>query len=200
MSDDIDLIKHRMRSARTLEGVGGAKLWNIPGVVYPDEMLAHPHKRHRVTLVSAPPKNYISSAAAAAMLGNSRSACRAYLHKHRVRSVMVAQRGGAAVNYYPLRSVQRLAESRPPIVTEPPAGCIDSAATRALLQVGRSTLFRYIQRGRLEEIKVRYRAKGCTREKEFYPLEQVQKLAARAAKARALTEAYEKALAELNDI
>lgn len=176
--EDIDIIKNHLRGARTLQGVGGVKLWNIKGVTYPKEMLASEQKKlpqRRDT----PPKGWITAKEAAAILGTKTpSAARAYLQNHKVRRVIVPQKGGPPRNFYNPKTVQKLAAQRPP-KAQAPEGWVDSVTARKLIKVGRSTLYRYVARGSLTEMKVRHEGYPRLNEKCFYPLEEVTALAER---------------------
>lgn len=176
--EDIDLIKNRLRNARTLQGVGGVKLWNIEGVTYPKEMLASEQKKLPQRRDS-PPKGWITAKEAAKILGcTSSSAVRAYLHRQKVRGVIVSQKGGPPRKFYNPKTVRKLAAQRPALA-QAPEGWVDSETARSIIKVGRSTLYRYVQRGSISEMKVRHSGYPRLNEKCFYPLEEVNALAER---------------------
>lgn len=166
---------------RTLVGVGGVRLFDIPGVVYPKEMLrpARGMNRGSGKPYDKVPRWGIDTATAAGMLHSSRSSARAVLHRHKVGYRLVAVSGGPPRLYWRRSQVEALAARRGPLVKQCPARMVDSVTARAMLGVGRSTLYRYVHRRLLHEKQVRLVTARGTRVKAYYLRSEVAKLAAR---------------------
>lgn len=166
---------------RTLIGVGGVRLFDLPGVVYPKEMLrpARGMNRGSGKPYDKIPDWGISTAEAADMLRSSRSSARAVLHRHKVGFRLVAPDGGPPRLYWRRSQVEALAARRVPMVKQCPKRMVDSATARTMLNVGRSTLYRYVQKKLLHEKQVRLVTPKGTRLKAYYLRAEVAKLAAR---------------------
>lgn len=166
---------------RTLIGVGGVRLFDLPGVVYPKEMLrpARGMNRGSGKPYSKIPDWGIDTAEAAAMLRSSRSSARAVLHRHKVGYRLVSAQGGPPRLYWRRSQVEALAARRLPMVQGCPKRMVDSATAREMLGVGRSTLYRYVQKKLLRERQVRLMTPRGTRQKAYYLRSEVAKLAAR---------------------
>lgn len=166
---------------RTLIGVGGVRLFDLPGVVYPKEMLRPARGMNRG---SGKPYNKIpdwgiDTAEAAKLLRSSRSSARAVLHRHKVGYRLVSVQGGPPRLYWRRSQVEALAAHRMPMVKVCPKRMVDSATAREMLGVGRSTLYRYVQKKLLHERQVRLVTPKGTRLKAYYLRAEVAKLAAR---------------------
>lgn len=166
---------------RTLIGVGGVRLFDIPGVVYPKEVLHAPRGMNRGSgkPYDKVPEWGISTAEAAAMLHSSCSSARAVLHRHKVGYRQVAENGGPPRLYWRRPQVEALAARRAPLVKGCPRRMVDSATARAMLKIGRSTLYRYVQKKLLHEKQVRLVTPKGTRLKAYYLRAEVAHLAAR---------------------
>lgn len=166
---------------RTLVGVGGVRLFDIPGVVYPKEMLrpARGMNRGNGKPYDKVPSWGIDTATAAGMLHSSRSSARAVLHRHKVGYRLVAVEGGPPRLYWRRSQVEALAARRGPLVKQCPSRMVDSVTARTMLGVGRSTLYRYVHRRLLHEKQVRLVTPRGTRVKAYYLRSEVAKLAAR---------------------
>lgn len=166
---------------RTLVGVGGVRLFDIPGVVYPKEMLrpARGMNRGNGKPYDKVPSWGIDTATAAGLLHSSRSSARAVLHRHKVGYRLVAVEGGPPRLYWRRTQVEALAARRGPLVKQCPARMVDSVTARKMLGVGRSTLYRYVHRRLLHEKQVRLVTPRGTRVKAYYLRSEVAKLSAR---------------------
>lgn len=176
---------------RTLLGVGGARLIDMPGVRYPESML---HGRRGSDESSGkayalPPAWGMSSRQAAEALGVSVRTARALLNRHKARYRLVLQRGRPACLYWERNVVKRLLASRMPLVRKIPAKLCSAAEACCILMVARSTLFRYVKQGALQEYKIRYATDSGVRLLSHYLRADVRRLAARrnAARVRALS-------------
>lgn len=166
---------------RTLVGVGGVRFFDMPGVVYPKEVLRVPRGMNRESgkPYTKIPSWGIDTATAAKLLRSSCSSARAVLHRHNVGYRRVAVQGGAPRLYWRRSQVEAIAARRGPLVKQCPARMVDSETARQMLGIGRSTLYRYVKRKLLHEKQVRLVTARGTRVKAYYLRAEVAKLAAR---------------------
>ena len=174
---------------RTLRGVGGVRLIDMPGVIYPESMI---HGRKGTDRASGkpyamPPPWGISSRQAAEQLGISVRAARSMLNKHKVKYHLVAQRGSPPCMYWDKRVVSRLVAKRAPLVCKIPEKLCSAGEACVILQVSRTSLVRYVQMKLVKEYKMRHVRESGVRVESYYLRAEVRQLAARrrAAKARA---------------
>lgn len=174
---------------RTLKGVGGVRLIDMPGVKYPESMLRAPKGTDKASgrPYTRPPSWGISSREAAELLGISVRATRALLNRNKTRYQLVQQESGGACMYWDKRVVERLRARRAPVVRKVPEKLCTALEACCILMVARSSLFRYMKSGLLKEIKVRQVTETGVRSVSYYVRSEVRLLAARkkAAKARA---------------
>ncbi len=163
---------------RTLRGVGGVRLINFPGVVYPPEVL-----KARAGCDSSNGQPYtqrpswgISSRDAAELLHCSESAARIALHKKRVRCRTVREPGASACLFWDCRQVKKLAAARLPIHTTVPPKMVDSQTAADMLQVGRSSLYRYSKKKWLHPLRLRLQTPSGLRIHVYYRRDEVLKL------------------------
>ena len=166
--------------SRTLLGVGGARLFNLPGVIYPKEMLItkvglnqRSGKPYRV-----PQSNWgVTSNEAAKLLHCTPSAARSLLHRHRVPFRIVGAEGQSLRFFWNKKRVQALVAQRLPIAIKSSLTLIDAAEAQRILGVGRSTLYRYERRGKLNVTKVRCPSPKGLHPCTLYIREDVERLA-----------------------
>lgn len=166
---------------RTLIGAGGVRLIDLPGVVYPKEMLQNGRAQRRGTRANAYdriPSWGISTPEAAQLLHCSCPSARMLLHRRRVHSRLVETRRGVQTLYWRREVVEQIAAQRAQIATKAPARMVDAEQAVNMLEVGRSTLYRYVKKHLLHEKKLRILTDRGTRLKTFYPRAEVAKLAA----------------------
>ena len=142
---------------RTLRGVGGVRLIDLPGVNYPPEMLRvrAGHDRSSGRPYTEKPDWGISTREAAQMLACSESAARIAMHKKRIRCRLVREPGSPVRLFWNRKQVEKLVAQRLPIVESVPAKLVDSETAVTLLRVGRSSLYRYSERKWLHPIRLR---------------------------------------------
>ena len=175
---------------RTLKGVGGARLIDMPGVTYPESVLTgrkgidqrsgKPHAR--------PPEWGISTREAAEMLGISTRATRALLNRLNSEYRLVACPGGGACMYWDRRVVERELDNRIPLVRKQPEKLCSASEACYILLVARSSLSRYVQRGLLKEHRIRLATPTGVRVLSCFLRSEVRNLAARKEAARAREE------------
>ncbi len=164
---------------RTLRGVGGVRLINLPGVVYPPEMLRAPEscdQKKKEAIHTQRPEWGISSRKAAELLHCSESAARIALHKKRVRCRVVREPGISACIYWDRKQVEKIAAARLPILESVPPRMVDSQTAASILQVGRSSLYRYSMKRWLHPVRLRLCTPSGLRVHVFYRRDEVMKL------------------------
>lgn len=179
---------------RTLRGVGGVRLYDIPGVVYPKEMLQAAKGREQSSgkPYTKVPAWGITTREAAQMLSCTPAAARMAMQRHKVRYRMVMEPGNVPRLYWNRSDIERMAGKRLPIVTRLPAKMLTAGQACALLHICRSSLLRYARKGRIREYRVRLMTKEGTRKMCFYLKADVKKLAARLNAIHAHEEAVKK--------
>ncbi len=163
---------------RTLRGVGGVRLIDFPGVVYPPEMLRVSEGRNRSNgqPYAERPAWGISSREAAALLHCSESAARIALHKKRVRCHQVREPGASTCLYWDRRQVEKVAGARLPIHAQAPSKMVDSQTAAEMLGVGRSSLYRYSKKKWLHPVRVRLQTPSGLRIHVYYKRDEIIKL------------------------
>lgn len=165
---------------RTLKGVGGVRLFNIPGVIYPEEILKTGKGLNPKTgqAFKTPPPWGISTHKAAKMLNCTPAGARLWLHKHNVRFQIVAAEGKPPGIYWSKKQVQAFCDKRLPLVKCQPKKTISAQQATSILKISRSSLYRYVHKNRLREVQVRMVTDKGTRKMAFYVKAEVKKLAA----------------------
>lgn len=176
---------------RTLKGVGGARLINMPGVKHAESALvARKGTDARSGLpYTTPPPWGISTHEAAELLGITPRATRALLTRHKSKHHLVARPGHCACMYWERRMVERMLALRMPMVSSIPDKFCSAHEACVILVVGRSTLSRYVKRGLLKEYHFRHATATGVRLLAYYLRADVRKLVARRNAARARAEA-----------
>ena len=184
---------------RTLVGLGGVRLYDMPGVVYPAEVLRarKGYMRGSGAAYREVPAWGMSTRQAARVLGCGETAARSYLHRHKVPYRVVAERGKPYCNYWRRSSVLALVRQRGAIVKRKPARMVDAAQAMAELGVGRSTLQRYVLRGMLRQVKLRVLTGRGLKSRAYYMRAQVRGLAAHLRAVRVKEEEWRAQLARL---
>lgn len=165
---------------RTLKGVGGVRLFDLPGVVYPKEMLITKvglnHKNGRP--YKAAPVNWgITTNEAAAILGCTASSARTWLHRRKVPFRIVGEEGQALRFFWRKERVEALAKERLPVLRKRSQSLISSSEALCILGIGRSTLYRYERQGKLSVTKVRKPSPRGLRSCSYYNRAEVERLA-----------------------
>lgn len=183
---------------RTLIGVGGVRLFNIPGVIYPEEMLrTQPGvKKRDGKPFHTVPSWGITTKEAAIILGCSPSAARLTLHKNKVdyRIVVINQ---SRRLYWRKSQVEKILTKRLPEMRGENRKLITSQEAVKILGVARSSLQRYVKRGKLKAINVRYIPEGGgARFRTYFERAAVLKLSYRLAAMRRHAEELDRILSE----
>ena len=165
---------------RTLRGVGGVRLYNIPGVVYPKEMLEAPKERRQKSgkPYTTVPAWGITTRAAAQMLDCTLAAARLTMQRHKVTYRLVEEPRNVPRLYWNRAQVEKIVESRLPLVKKIPAKMMSSEEAVRLLGVCRSSLYRYARKGRIREYQVRLMTDAGTRKVSLFLKADVRRLAA----------------------
>ncbi len=118
----------------------------------------------------------MSSREAAALLHCSESAARIALHKKRVRCRMVREPGASVCLYWDRKQVEKIAGARLPIHDRVPSKMVDSQTAADMLEVGRSSLYRYSKKKWLHPIRLRLQTPMGLRIHVYYRRDEVLKL------------------------
>ena len=181
---------------RTLRGVGGIRLINMPGVKYPDSVLQGRKGTDRSSgkAHAEAPEWGISTRDAAALLGVSSRSVRVMLNRQKAAYRLVARKGKCPCLYWDRRVVDLMLAKRMPLVTHIPEKLCSAREACLLLLVSRSSLSRYVRRKLLHEYRLRHVTKTGIRLLAYYMRAEVRLLAARrkAARIRAENELKER--------
>ncbi len=167
---------------RTLRGVGGKRFFNIPGVIYPQEVLkvkAGTDRKSGLPYNVIPNEWGVSTREAAQMLSCTPSAARNSLHKKRVTFRLVSRPGLAPSIYWKRDQVEGIIKNRLPLLPQTPQRFVTVEEALNILHVRRSSLYRYVRNGKLKEVKVRRMSSKGPRVISLYNRAQVRKLSAR---------------------
>lgn len=160
---------------------GGARLFDIPGVIYPRAVLSEsaPRMVHCREIFSVPPEWGISSHHAAGLLGCKVSAAREYMNRQNVCSCRVRQSGGGTRTYWDKYQVRKLAAARVFCGGEIAERFIPVEEVMGMLGVSRTTLARYARLGLLKVYRMRRESRvNGPRLVNFYLKTQVLQLSA----------------------
>ena len=170
----------RNRIPRSLIGVGGVKLYDIPGVIYPQEMLvqsAPPDKEEKEEeILTRPPLWGIPTEEVARQLGCTVSAARMRMKRNGVERVKVRNSKGILLSYWRREQVRKLCTNTTELVESMPSSYLTAAATAHLLQISRSSLSRYEKLGKLKSIRVMFRTGEYKCIKSYYLRSEVRRL------------------------
>lgn len=185
---------------RTLKGVGGIRLINMPGVKYPESVLqgrkGTDHKSGKPHTKA--PDWGISTRDAAKMLGISTRSARVMLNRHKADFHLVSQQGRCACLYWDRRVVERMLAKRMPLVTSIPEKLCTAKEACYILLVARSSLTRYVKQKLLHEYRVRHATRTGVRLQSYFLRAEVRKLAAKRNAARLRAEQAQKARLQRN--
>lgn len=171
---------------RTLRGVGGIRLINMPGVTYPESVLQGRKGAERSSGKphAKPPEWGISTREAAALLGVSSRSARVMLNRQKADFRLVAQKGKCACLYWDRRVVDRMLAKRMPLVTHIPEKLCTAREACVILLVARSTLSRYVRQKQLREFRLRHATSSGVRLLSYFLRAEVRHLAAKRNAAR----------------
>ena len=155
---------------RTLIGKGGVKLIDLPGVIYPESILATApgiDKRTGKAYAKAPSWG-ITTREAMRLLHCSAPAVRRKLSARKVKFHKVRRPDGPPEIYWNRKQVEDIAKKSAPIVKTHPAKLLNTEEALALLGLARSALYRYTHSGRLQVTIVRIMTHRGLRNRCFY--------------------------------
>lgn len=132
------------------------RLFDVPGLVYPPEMLVEKPRGEEI-LKEAPPWA-ISSEQAAEILHCRSSSARILLNNAAVEKCKVKLPGAQVSLYWRQSQVEDVARARPQEISTVPEAYMGADDAAALLAVSRSTLRRYVRQGVLHPKSVRFRS------------------------------------------
>lgn len=163
---------------RKLTGIGGKHYFDIPGVIYPDEVLkvkaGHCPKDGQP--YATPPIWGITTDEAAQILGCSSSAARIMLRRKKVFYHLVRSTISPPIIYWKRDRVEKIAQAKLPLVTpEKIAKLLSTQEAADYLSVGRSTVQRAMKAGILTPIHVRISSPQGPRKRCFLRRDEVKK-------------------------
>lgn len=164
---------------RTLKGLGGVRLFNIPGVIYPKEILVAKRGMNRQDgkPYRAIPAWGISTREAANLLGCTPGCARLWLHRRKVPYHIVSIDSGPPSIYWRRDKVESLANDRLPIINKRPSTLLSPTQAQELLNISRTSLQRYQNHGLLHAVQVRYPTSRGLRKQSYYKRAEVEQLA-----------------------
>lgn len=175
-NDTVRIMVRRNIVRRSLIGVGGVRLFDVPGLVYPPEMLVEQPPSQHDMLTEIPPWA-ISIGHAAAILHCCPSSARILLNKADVEKCKVKLPRMNPAYYWRKSQVEAVAAARPQELSAVPESYMSATDTARYLNVARSTLNRYLQHGVLASLLVRFRTPaGALCLKQFFLRDDVEKL------------------------
>lgn len=165
---------------RTLVGVGGIRLINIPGVRHSESFLKVEQGMNALTgkPYKAPPEKAMTTREAAVLMRRSISSAYNFLRKHRVTYYYVESGDGKVCTYWNRKEICLLEESLPKIELHVSKEYITARDALKVLQVVRSTLYRYVASGKLREFRRRVMTRRGYRYHSLFLRSEVMKLAA----------------------
>lgn len=166
------------RIPRTLRGLGGVRLFDIPGVIYPKHVLQAEEGMDPRTgkPYNHPPCGTITTCEVAKMMKCSCSAARQCLKKNKVSRFQVQMPHVRLRFYWKKDEVKRLLDKRVPLLSEVPAQMMVSREVCEVLGISRASVYRYVRAGLLEEIKSRILMERGQRSIALYRRSQVKRL------------------------
>lgn len=164
---------------RTLKGLGGIRLINVPGVKFPDTAFRADKGMNPQTgkPFDYPLHDTISTHEAARILGRSINSAHMLLRKKDIPFCLVRHNGsGRTVFYWDREAVKQLLRGLPPVQKHLPATLVKAADALLILGIVRSTLYRYVASGKLSEIRRRVMTTRGYRHQCLYLKSEVMKL------------------------
>lgn len=163
---------------RKLTGVGGKRYFDIPGVIYPTEVLKVKagHCPKDGLPYNSPPAWGITTEQAAKILHCSPSAARIMLRRKKVYFHLVKCTTSPPVIYWKKDKVERIADEKLPLVSDDcTSGLLSTHQAAELLRVGRSTIQRAMKAKILNPIHVRVPSEQGPRKRCFLRRDEVKK-------------------------
>ena len=163
---------------RTRRGVGGVKLFNVPGVIYPESLLvAKPGMNPKTgSPYQLPPPNTVDSVQAGSWFGIKASSARILLHRNKVRFYIVQKNGCSRTLYWSRAQVLRLLKKFPQETLTKPRGMLTLRQAMGRLPCTRSTLQRHTVSGRVRVLPRRIKTTSGMRIVYFYHAGDIKKL------------------------
>lgn len=164
---------------RTLKGLGGIRLINVPGVKFPDTAFRADKGMNPQTgkPFAHPPHDTVSTLEASRILGRGISSSHALMRKKGIPFYFVHCPGsGRPLLYWDREAVKRLLRGLPPVQKHLPPTLVKAGDALLMLGVVRSTLYRYVVSGKLTEIRRRVMTARGYRHQCLYLKSEVMKL------------------------
>ena len=158
------------RMKRTLIGAHGERFYDIPGLIYPEEVLLDNKEKVEkdADVCDEVPPWGIHTKDAAKLLKCKDASARALLHKQGITHLKVRTPRGYITLYWHKNEIARWMQTRKKELKQIPKEFISTDVACQYLNVSTSTLHRYIQQFRLPVIHVRHRCSKGVRVKCFF--------------------------------
>lgn len=183
------MVVRRNGIPRSLIGAGGVRLYDIPGVIYPQEMLCrkpagaaeaaaaeHEPAEDDGEILERPPIWGMPTAEVARQMGCSIGAARMRLQRCGVEHVKVRKSNGSVCSYWRREQVRSIIGTRGADVEGMPSCYLTAAAAAHLLQLSRSSLTRYEKLGKIKAVRVMFRTGGYKCVKSYYLRSDIRRL------------------------
>lgn len=165
---------------RTLIGVGGIRLINLPGVRYPEAVLKSTPGMDKRTgkPYRRPPNGAITTRRAAQLMQRSLSSTYNYLKKKHVKSYNVLMSDKKVRIYWDYAEIMQLEQQLPKTELHVPKELVQAKDALMILGIVRSTLYRYVISGKIREIKRRIMTTRGYRHQSLFLKSEIMKLKA----------------------
>ncbi len=166
---------------KSLIGIGGVRLLRVPGVQHDRKVVLPTPGMNQDTgePYDEVPVDSISTREASQLLKCTQSAARQVLVRRGVERYIVRRAQGGLESYWEREAVERLAELKLPIQQQIPQKMMTAEAASRKLKISRSSLYRYVQMGQLQQIKRRMPGRLGMRITALYLSSEVAELYAR---------------------
>lgn len=164
---------------RTLKGLGGIRLINVPGVKFPDTAFRADKGMNPRTgkPFDYPPHDTVSTLEASRILGRGISSTHTLMRKRSIPFYFVRHNGsGRTLLYWDRKAVNQLLRGLPPVQKHLPPTLVKAGDALLILGVVRSTLYRYVASGKLSEFRRRVMTTRGYRHQCLYLKSEVMKL------------------------
>ncbi len=152
---DCDCMSARL--PRTIMGVGGIRLINLPGVIHSESFLKSGKGLNKLTgkPYKIAPENSITTREVAKLLKRTLSSTYNLLKKKKITCYYVESGSGKIHTYWNRHEIRKLEKALPRIAVHVSKEFVSAREALNMLNVVRSTLYRYVIRGKLREIRRR---------------------------------------------
>lgn len=167
-------------SSNSLISIDGKPLINHPGLVFPKHVIqvrsGFCTKTGRA--YTREPQDGINTRQVANLLSCSMSGARQYLHRKKVKFVLIRRENGALECFWDKKAVMRIMGKRTPVVGRIPKSYLTTQEAMEALGMARSALYRLAKKGDIIERKIRVRTPKGVRIRCYYHEGSIKKILA----------------------